>query len=71
MKSSYSLSIVYTGSKYIHVIYSGGRRGRDWIYSYLCKQCLSPQMMWVQIPRMRGVLDTTICDKVYQLTAAI
>jgi hypothetical protein len=30
----------------------------SWIYNYLCNQCLSPLM--------RGVLDTTLCDKVCQ-----
>ena len=33
------------------------------IYNYLCNRCLSP-LMWVQIPLRRGVLDTTLCDKV-------
>jgi hypothetical protein len=35
-----------------------------WIYNYLCNQCLSPLTLWVRIPFMRGVLDTTLCDKV-------
>jgi len=33
--------------------------------------CLSPLALWVRIPLRRGVLDTTLCDKVCQwLTAA-
>jgi hypothetical protein len=36
----------------------------SWIYNYLCNQCLSPLTLWVRIPLRRGVLDTTLCDKV-------
>jgi hypothetical protein len=36
----------------------------SWIDNYLCNQCLSPMKLWVQIPLRRGVLDTTLCDKV-------
>ena len=36
----------------------------SWIYNYLCNQCLSSLKLWVRIPLRRGVLDTTICDKV-------
>ena len=35
----------------------------SWIYNYLCNQCLSPLMLWVQIPLRRGVLNTTLYDK--------
>ena len=44
----------------------------SWIYNYLylCNQCLSPLMLWVRIPLGRGVLDTTLCDKVSQWLAA-
>jgi hypothetical protein len=31
--------------------------------------CLSPLTLWVQIPLRQGVLDTTLCDKVYQWLA--
>jgi len=41
----------------------------SWIYNYLCNQCLSPLMLWVQIPLRRGVLDTTLCDQVCQWLA--
>ena len=41
----------------------------SWIYSYLCNQCLLPLTLWVWIPLMRGVLDTTLCDKVCQWLA--
>jgi hypothetical protein len=36
------------------------------IYSYLCNQCASLQTLLVWIPLRRGVLDTTLCDHVYQ-----
>jgi hypothetical protein len=42
----------------------------SWIYNYLCNQCHSSLMLWVRIPFRRGVLDTTICDKVCQSLAA-
>ena len=35
----------------------------SWIYNYLCNECLSPLMLWVEIPRRQVVLDTTLCDK--------
>jgi hypothetical protein len=39
----------------------------SWIYNYLCNQCLSPLMLWVQISiRARR---TTLCDKVCQWLA--
>jgi hypothetical protein len=36
------------------------------IYSYICNQCASLQTLFVWIPLRRGVLDTTLCDHVYQ-----
>ena len=36
----------------------------SWIYNYLSIQCLSPLKLWVQIPSWRGVLDTTLRNKV-------
>ena len=42
----------------------------SWIYNYLCNQCLSPLTLWVWIPLRRGVLDTTLCDKVCQWLVA-
>ena len=36
----------------------------SWIYNNLCNQCLSPLKFWVWIPLRRGVLDSTLCDKV-------
>jgi len=42
----------------------------SWIYNYLCNQCISPLTLWVRIPLRRGVLDTTLCDKVCQCLAA-
>jgi len=46
-----------------------GCRGRDrmvvgFITTYLCNQCLLPFTLWVRIPLRRGVLNTTLCDKV-------
>jgi hypothetical protein len=38
----------------------------SWIYNYWSNQCLSPLKLWVRIPLWRGVLDTTLCDKVCQ-----
>jgi len=38
----------------------------SWIYSYLCNQWLLPLTLWVRIPLMRGVLDTTLCGKICQ-----
>ena len=32
----------------------------------MCKQCLSPLMLWVWIPLRQYVLDTTLCHKVCQ-----
>ena len=52
-------------------------KGSSWSRSYvcwmlqlpICNQCLSPRTLWVQIPLRRGVLDTPLCDKVYQWLA--
>jgi hypothetical protein len=41
----------------------------SWICSYLWNQFLSPLMLWVRTPLRRGVLDTSLCDKVFQLHA--
>ena len=38
----------------------------SWIYNYLCNQCLSPLKLWVWTRSWRGVLDTTLCNKVCQ-----
>ena len=44
---------------------------RSWIYNYLCNQWLSPLTLCVRITLRRGVLDTTLCDKVCQWLAAV
>jgi hypothetical protein len=52
-----------------------GRRGRDrmvirftsTIYNYLCNRCLEP--LKLRVRSWRGVLDTTLCNKVYQWLA--
>jgi hypothetical protein len=36
------------------------------VYNCFCNQCLSPLKLWVLIILRRGVLDTTLCDKVCQ-----
>ena len=38
----------------------------SWVYNYQCNQCLSPLTLWVWILLRRGVLNTTLCDKVCQ-----
>ena len=40
-----------------------------WIYNYLCNQCLSKLMLWVLILLRRGVLNTTLCNKICQWLA--
>ena len=42
----------------------------SWIYNYQCNPCISPLKLWVRIPLRRGVLNTTLCDQVYQWLAA-
>jgi hypothetical protein len=39
----------------------------NWIYNYLCNQCLSPLMLWIRIP-IRAKC-TTLCDNVCQWLA--
>ena len=39
-------------------------------YYYLCNQCLSPPTLSVQILLWPGVLDTILCEKVFQLLTA-
>ena len=39
-------------------------------FGYLCNQYLSPLTLSVRISLSRGVLDTTLCDKVWQWLAA-
>ena len=42
----------------------------SWIYDYICSnQCLPTLTLWVLIPPRRGVLDTTLCDKICQWLA--
>ena len=41
----------------------------SWLSNYRCNRCLSPQMLWVRTPLRWGVLDTTLCDKVFQWLA--
>ena len=39
-------------------------------YCYLCNQCLSPPPLWVRILPGPGVLDTTLCENLFQLLTA-
>ena len=41
----------------------------NWIYNYLCNQCLSPPTLWVRTPLRWGRLHTTLCDKDWQWLA--
>ena len=41
----------------------------SWINNYLCNQCLSPLKSWARTSSWRGVLDTTLYDKVCQWLA--
>jgi hypothetical protein len=46
-------------------------KGPSWLWSYgSCNRCLSPLTLWVGIPRMLGVLDSTLCVKVCQWLVA-
>ena len=47
-----------------------GRSDRMVIGFTTTNQCLSPLKLWVRTPSWRGVLDTTLCDKVCQWLAA-
>jgi hypothetical protein len=41
------------------------RCGRNrMVVGFICIQCLLPPKLWVQTALRRGVLDTTLCDKV-------
>jgi hypothetical protein len=44
-----------------------GRNRSSWIYNYLCNQCLSPLMLWVQI--LIRARCATLCNKVCQWLA--
>ena len=37
----------------------------SWIYNYLCNRCISPLMLWIQLPPKARC--TTLCDKVSDL----
>ena len=41
----------------------------SWIYNYLCNQWISPLTFGVRIALNWCVLETTLCDKVYQWLA--
>ena len=64
--------VIYNSQNYKDTIKN--RRGRDrigsWMYNCPWNMCLSPLKLWVRTPLRRGVLDTTLCDKVCQLLAS-
>jgi hypothetical protein len=37
----------------------------SWICNFLCNQFLSPLTLWGRTPLRWSVLDTTLCDKIY------
>jgi hypothetical protein len=62
-KSLYSAIVIYNKIQGPSLPWLYG----SWSYNYLCNQCLSPLMLWVQISiRTRC---TTLCDKVCQWLA--
>ena len=64
---------IYTIDSPVHLLLkkyiTRGRSYVSWISNYLCNQCLSPVKLWVWTPLKRGVLNTTLCDKVCQWLA--
>ena len=71
---SYNTSLYYIQYSYSHVTFEGPSMSWSycsWIYNYmyLCNQCLSRLTLWVRSMLRRGVLDTTLCDKVCQWLA--
>ena len=64
---------IYTIDSPMHLLLkkyiTRGRSYVSWISNYLCNQCLSPVKLWVWTPLRRGVLNTTLCDKVCQWLA--
>ena len=54
-------------SIYIYVIFQSNRQNLS--KAVLCNQFLPPLTLWVRITLRRGVLDTTLCDKVCQFLA--
>ena len=75
--AKYFLKMVFNTDTYLTIyflyLYSGPLWSwlyGSWIYNYLCNQCLSPLKLWVRILLMRGVLDATICDKVWSVTCS-
>ena len=64
-------NIAYIFSYNVQVTYISFRRGRGRVVLlYLRSQYLSPLTLWVRIPIRRGVLDTTLSDKVCQSLAS-
>ena len=41
----------------------------SWIYNYMSNEWLSPLKLWVESVSWRGVLDTALCDQVFQWLA--
>ena len=67
-------ALLYYGMKTMHTWALHNKKGliNSWSYGswtykvYLCNQLLSPLTLWVPIRLMPGVLDSSLCDNVYQ-----
>jgi hypothetical protein len=59
------IQLLYRYSFYFYSIGWSWSYG-SWTYNYLYNQCLLLLKLWVRTPLKRGVLDTTLCDKVCQ-----
>ena len=59
------------GHHMLDVIYIRGRHDHMVVgFTTTCNYCLSPRTLWVRIQLRRGVLNTTLCDKVFKWHAA-
>jgi hypothetical protein len=69
IKGEINLFIIYIYISLLSLKNKSGlkRPSWQWIYNYLCNQCLSPLMLLVRIPLRARC--TTLCDKVCQWLA--
>ena len=68
------LAIIKLNPDWLHFVLCDKELSWSWsygscIYNYLCHHCISPLMLWVQIPLRRGLLDAKLCNKCYQWLA--
>jgi hypothetical protein len=66
-ENRYFLVVFFLPNKYQGLSWSWSYG--NWISNYLCHQCISPVKLRVWNCSWRGVLDTTLCDKVCQWLA--